>query len=161
VRPNRRFHEDIQRLYQADKQALYTYALAIAGDRRAAEDAIHAAFLNLLQRPTPPESLRPFVFRCVRNAAIDQRRDAIRPDPPASVLNGTHGVDPTLRLQADEALAVLSGDERECVVLKLYSGFTFKEIAEVRRVSINTAASWYRRGIERMRALHKEEIANE
>lgn len=158
---NGQFIDEVRRLYETQKQALFSYALAITGERRAAEDALHAAFCNVLQRERPSGELRPYLYKCVRNAAIDIRRAERREDPPASLFNGKHGVDPIIRLEADEALAVLTEDERECVVLKLYSGFTFNEIAEIRHVSINTAASWYRRGIERMRALHKEEIANE
>lgn len=156
-----RFVDEVRGLYETQKQALFSYALSITGERRAAEDAIHVAFCSVLQRSRPSGELRPYLFKCVRNAAIDMRRIERRDDPPASLFNGKHGVDPVTRLQADEALAVLTEDERECVVLKLYSGFTFNEIAEMRHVSINTAASWYRRGIERMRALHKEEITNE
>lgn len=155
------FIDEVRRLYETQKQALFSYALAITGERRAAEDAIHAAFCSVLDRSRPPGELRPYLFKCVRNAAIDSLRRERRDDPPASLFNGKHDVDPGIRLQADEALAILTEDERECVVLKLYSGFTFNEIAEIRHVSINTAASWYRRGIERMRALHKEEIKND
>lgn len=158
---NGQFIDEVRRLYEGDKQALFSYALSITHERRAAEDAIHAAFCSVLDRARPSGDLRPYLFKCVRNAAIDIRRRERRDDPPASLFNGKHGVDPATRLQADEALAILNEDERECVVLKLYSGFTFNEIAELRHVSINTAASWYRRGIERMRALHKEEINNE
>ncbi len=155
------FVEEVRRLYETQKQALFSYALSITGERRAAEDAIHVAFCNVLQRSKPSGELRPYLFKCVRNAAIDIRRLEQRDDPPASLFNGKHGVDPVTRLQADEALSILTPDERECVVLKLYSGFTFNEIAAIRHVSINTAASWYRRGIERMRAMHKEEITND
>jgi RNA polymerase sigma-70 factor (ECF subfamily) len=161
MKPRGPFFDEVRGLYLQDKQALYTYALAIAGEPRAAEDAVHAAFCRVLERSRPKGELRPYVFKCVRNAAIDHRRRERREDPPASLFNGHPGVDPVVRLQVDEALAVLTDDERECVVLKTYGGFTFNEIAELRRVSINTAASWYRRGIERMRALHEEEITND
>ena len=36
-------------------------------------------------------------------------------------------------------------------MLKIHQGMTFREIAALRGVSINTAASWYRRGLEKMR----------
>ncbi len=51
-----------------------------------------------------------------------------------------------------QALDQLSDDERESIVLKIHQGMTFREIAAVRGVSINTAASWYRRGLDKMRA---------
>jgi len=54
-------------------------------------------------------------------------------------------------------LAQLRDDERECIVLKLYSGLSFKEIAQTRSALPNTVASWYRRGIQKLRN-HFEEV---
>ncbi len=58
-----------------------------------------------------------------------------------------------------DLLEQLGADQREAVVLKIYGRLTLREIAEMRAVSINTAASWYRRGLERLRTL-MEEVPN-
>ena len=56
-------------------------------------------------------------------------------------------------------LSRLADDERETIVLKVFDNLTFKEIAQVRGVSINTAESWYRRGIQKLQKL--QEMLNE
>ena len=51
----------------------------------------------------------------------------------------------------------LGDSEREAIVMKIYNGMTFDELGQVHGVSLNTAASWYRRGLEKLRKLMKEE----
>ena len=135
----------LRTFYLRHRQELFSYALSITRNRATAEEAVHTAFARLLEKPRTPLRLKAYVFRSVRNAAIDQWREE------------RAGNDAYLELAGRPD--TLSEDERECIVLKIHQGMTFREIATVRSVSINTAASWYRRGLERMRtALEKDGI---
>lgn len=146
--------EQVRALYAAHRKELLAYALALAGTQPAAEDAVHSAFEKVLAKPAAPDELRPYVYRCIRNAAIDQHR---RNGRAAAERVGSAAPEPlALRLDLQEALTTLSEDERDAVVLKTWSGLTFQEIGEVRQVSLNTAASWYRRGLEKLRARFQE-----
>ena len=156
------FIEQVRCFYESHRQELFTYALALIKQRERAEDIVHTAFHNVLRRGRAPRELRPYIFRCIRNAAMDELR---RPQPPVSpepFLADTNGRgDPALQAAIEESLTGLSPDQRECIVLKLYDGLTFREIAAIRRVSTNTAASWYRRGIDKMRSLLRERMNDE
>jgi RNA polymerase sigma-70 factor (ECF subfamily) len=155
------FLETVRIFYEANLQALYTYALTLTQCEAAAEDAIQTAICRVLRRGRAPRELRPYLFRCVRNAAIDglrtnhreQARDAIyRPQ------HETPGADAlALRQEIEQLLHSLPDDERECIVLKVYGGMTFREIAAVRRASLHTVASQYRRALQKMRALCGEQ----
>ncbi len=150
------FFDEVRRFYEAERAVLYTYALAITGAPEAAEDAVHAALERLLRRGSAPRELRPYVFRAVRNAALDHHR---RPTPEAleTAAQGPAALDdPALRPTLVGCLARLGRDEREVVLLKAVGGFTLREIAAVRRRSQNTVASWYRRGLERLRRMLEE-----
>lgn len=68
--------ETLREFYIGFRQHLYTYAVSITFNRESAEDAIHSAFEHLLRRGHLPADLRPYVFRCVRNAALDGLRRA-------------------------------------------------------------------------------------
>jgi len=136
---------------------MYTYALSLVGNAAAAEDVIHDAITSVLGSTRLPKELKPYLFRCIRNASMDVHRKNSREPALESVFEVSSVSDPSLGLMADEMLARVSPDERETIVLKLYSGMTFQEIADTRNVSVNTASSWYRRGIDKMRAEHKEE----
>jgi RNA polymerase sigma-70 factor (ECF subfamily) len=150
--------EQLRRFYESNRQELFTYSLAVTRNREAAEDAIHNAFQRLLRRESLPDDLRPYVFRCVRNASIDDLRQTKRRETDLLVAPDNHAADTTLRIELDALFAQLSNDERETIVLKVFDGMTFQEIAEVREVSVNTIASWYRRGMEKLRTLWMEEV---
>ena len=53
-------------------------------------------------------------------------------------------------------MSQLPQSQREVVVLKVYRDKTFREIARLLGVSLNTAASRYRYGMERLRGLLKD-----
>ncbi|MFI5336140.1 MAG: RNA polymerase sigma factor, partial [Opitutales bacterium] len=146
--------ETLRSLYVGSRQHLYTYAVSITGQRESAEDAIQAVFERLLRRGELPADLRPYVFRCVRNAALDAlRRTRVRTD---SIFHlAADGSEPPPVFAAGELerwLQVLSPDERETIVLKIYNEFTFQQIADLRQVPLPTVASWYRRGLDKLKA---------
>ncbi len=146
----------LRTFYLKHRQEQWSYALSITKNRATAEEAVHTAFTRLLEKPRAPLRLKAYIFQAVRNAAIDQWREqragndaylelSGRPDVPRNpCVPGEHG-------NLYQALDQLSADERESIVLKIHLGMTFREIAAIRGVSINTAASWYRRGLEKMR----------
>ena len=153
--------EILRTFYVGSRQQLYTYAVSITGNRESAEDAIHGVFEQLLRRGYLPADLRPYVFRCVRNAALDNlRRARMRRDSifeVAATLDHSEAPPPFRVDEVERWLRTLSPDEREAIVLKLYNDFTFQQIAELRQVPLQTAASWYRRGLEKLRALVSKE----
>lgn len=157
--------ETVRRFYDKDSRELYVYALVFVRDRAAAEDIVHGVFERLLRRLFLPRDLRPYVYRAVRNASLDLLRHNHRVPGTASLYEEVAvahaSEDLALREEAQNLLGILSADERECVVLKLFNELTFHEIAAIRGVSINTAASWYRRAIEKMRVRANEEDPNE
>jgi RNA polymerase sigma-70 factor, ECF subfamily len=150
--------ETLRAFYVQNRQQLYTYAVSLTRQREAAEDAIQQAFQQLLRRGALPEELRPYVFRCVRNAALDGlRRAGVRQDLP---FDEERAPDPAAPLafsprELDAQLQRLNPDEREAIVLKIYDEFTFQEIATLRGVPLPTVASWYRRGLEKLGTLLK------
>jgi RNA polymerase sigma-70 factor (ECF subfamily) len=156
---NQTFVEQLRRFYESHRQALYTYSLALTRNHEAAEDAIHTAFQRLLRRGAAPTDLRPYIFRCVRNAAMDDhRRDKRHEAGIFELSNDQHAAAPLgLSAELEQLLTQLSDDERETIVLKVFETMTFQEIADLRHVSINTTASWYRRGMEKLKTLWMEE----
>jgi RNA polymerase sigma-70 factor (ECF subfamily) len=123
-----------------------------------AEDAVHDAFCKLLRRDRGPGDLKAYVFRSVRNAAIDQARRNAGPNPPLPDFifdqrpaPPQSAEDAEFRQRVAETLLKLSPDERETVVGHLYAQLTFQEIASMRDAPLGTVVSWYRRGLEKLR----------
>ena len=74
--------------------------------------------------------------------------DRLRPVPPAAE------TDQLVR----DALSCLPVDQREAVVLHLRGQMTFRQIAALQDVSVNTAQGRYRYGIEKLRSLLEEQV---
>jgi RNA polymerase sigma-70 factor (ECF subfamily) len=153
------FHSQVRSFYEANRQALFTYAVSLAGDRSVAEDAVQAAILGLLRRGRLPADPRPYVFRSVRNAIVDGfRAPGPEGDPMLDAKAAINGSPDPVRVRlVEQCLGRLSDQERETLVLKVFSGLTFKEIAVVRRRTLSTVAARYRRGLEKIREMLEEE----
>jgi RNA polymerase sigma-70 factor (ECF subfamily) len=61
-------------------------------------------------------------------------------------------------LRIDQALAKVSYDQREVILLRLYGGMKFREIADLQDTSINTAKSRYNYGLKKMQSLLNGEV---
>jgi RNA polymerase sigma-70 factor (ECF subfamily) len=70
----------------------------------------------------------------------------------AVLSNGTVA-DHSERLAIEAALRDLPVDQREVIVLKVYEGMTFKEIAELTDVPSDTVASRYRYALSKLRSV--------
>ena len=114
------------------------------------EDVVQTAFLKLVRLRTPPDNLLPWLYRVVRNGAIDASRAARRRHKYEAAAADSAprwfvpSEDPTgldARAAAD-ALARLPAETREIIVAHLWGGLTFEQIAQAVGSS---AATCYRR----------------
>ncbi len=151
-------------LYGSNRRQLFACALAVTGCPDRAEDAMQEAFYRLYRLDHIPENLKGYVFRAVRNAAINQLRSS---RASAQRLTGDifdNGGEPgelaarkEFGKRAADALGTISKDERETILEHLYADLTFREISELHDVPLGTVVTWYRRGLEKLRAVLKEE----
>jgi len=153
----------LQEIYRDCRQQLLTCALAITRCHDRAEEAIQEAFYRLFRLNKKPRHLKAYVFRTVRNAAIDQVR---RNPPPADEVHEfifDPGANPRetaaaneFKRRVTEAMLTISTDERETIVEHVYGGLTFREIAQVRQAPLGTVTAWYHRGLKKLRARLEE-----
>jgi RNA polymerase sigma-70 factor (ECF subfamily) len=146
--------ESVQSLYEKHGAALAAYACCCGLDFASAEDMVQQIFLKLVRgEAMPSESPLAYVYRAVRNASLNLLRGSGREvelsqeDPWL-----THPTaDPAEVLAVHSALRELPPEQREAVVLRVWSGLTLQEIADATETSLNTAASRYRYGLEKLR----------
>jgi len=154
--------QTLQSLYEQHRQGLFTLALSVTRRVDQAEDAVHEAFGRLVRNGLKPDDDPvAYAYAAVRNAAIDQVRKRSR--VPAACENifetpeRDRGPDQTMvDRERDglirEALNQLPDEQKECVVMKLYGGLTFDQIAQSRGEPLSTVASRYRRALQRLRS---------
>ena len=61
----------LEAVYREQRQGLYSLAVSVTASHQLAEDAVHNAFERLIRKSLPAGDLVPYVYRAVRNAAID------------------------------------------------------------------------------------------
>jgi RNA polymerase sigma-70 factor (ECF subfamily) len=158
-----------RRIYLKYKDDMLTVARSLVYDVNAAEDCLQEVFVRLASDGCKIHSnLKGYLLSCVVNRARDhlRRRDAqsncqvnnrthrISSPNPANVLAENDEIEKISR-----ALEKLPLEQREVVVLHLQSDMTFRQIAAMLSVSINTLQSRYRYGMEKLRQLLLEKEA--
>ena len=143
---------------------MYRYLALRLGSPDDAEDVLQEVFYRLARyslRLRLVRNLRAFVFRIARNEANRYLRRKIRNEhvagPTSAFAESFCRTYASPKEEDDrtiaEALAQIPKNQREVIVLKALEGMTFKEIAMAFGESINTVASRYRYGIEKLRQL--------
>lgn len=147
-----RDRNEVRRLYDVHGRALLAYACALLHDPSEAEDVLHQVFLQLLRDGGTEISSPGYLFRAVRNRALNHLRGRSREvalDGEAQWLESPSGSTETA-LALQSALRTLPDEQREVIVLRVWGQMTFEEVAAVIGVSPNTAASRYRYGLEKL-----------
>ena len=163
---------EIERLYDEHAQPLYAFLLNLTRDEADTRDLLQDIFVKLARGPellAGVRDKRAFLIRLAHNAAIDLirrrgTRDKTREQFAAENISPfapTGNPDEqAFRTALAEALAGLPEDQRAVVQLKLWDGRTFEQIAGALEIPLNTAASRYRYGLdklrERLRPLYEE-----
>jgi RNA polymerase sigma-70 factor (ECF subfamily) len=154
---------DLRRLYDGHSQSLYAFLLNLTRHEADTRDLLQELFVKLARGPDLLAGVRDeraFLIRLAHNAAIDLirrrgTRDKTREQFAAEGISPfAPGADPdeqTFRAALAGALAELPVEQRAVVHLKLWAGMTFEQIAEALDVPLNTAASRYRYGLDKLR----------
>jgi RNA polymerase sigma-70 factor, ECF subfamily len=146
-------------LYDEYGAALFRTARAILGSSAEAEDAVQDVFVSLVRagdRLRAVQNLKAYLYASLRRAAV--RRMAGR-RPPVVVRPATDsapGPDAEISARLEQALVILTDEQKVVVALHIDAGLTFAECAEALGENSNTVASRYRYAIERLRAVLKE-----
>ena len=160
----------LESVYRTERDRLFTYALSILGNEESSEDVVHDVFRKLCQAPPEADDLRAFVFRCVRNRAIDEVRkraraeSALAAEGDASIFAldsrepWAEAVSRERAGQVERSLKGLGAEQREVVVLHIYGGMTFSSISKVLETPFGTVVSRYRRALAKLRKALEEEV---
>jgi RNA polymerase sigma-70 factor (ECF subfamily) len=145
---------DFARLVDRHGPALILYARQWC---HAPEDVVQEAFLRLVALRQPPREVVPWLYRVVRNAAIDAGRAARRRQrrESAAARPVRWFVEPAIDgLDAAAAVAALErlpAEEREVIVARLWGELSFEQIAALAGCSASTAFRRFGAGIDSLR----------
>ena len=147
---------DFARLIDAHAAPLVLYARQWCG---APEDVVQEAFVKLVRQRQPPQDAVAWLYRVVRNGALDAAKMARRRHrrESAAARPIRWFVEPEVDgLDAETAVAALeklAPERREVIVAHHWGGLSFEQIATVAGCSASTAFRRYSAGVEDLRML--------
>ncbi len=150
-----------ERLYDDKAAHLLLYARALGLSHSEAEDVVQETFTALLTLSRVPQQPEHYAFRTVRNRALNYRRSLwrrlAREVESLRWFEKSDG-ETDEELAAMRCLSKLPPEQREVIVLKIWSEITFEQIASMLDLSPNTVAGRYRYGLEKLRHCLKGKI---
>jgi len=159
----------LETLVEKYRRPLFGYIVNMAGNRADADEIFQEAWFRVIRGigSYRHSNFLGWLMRIARNIVIDRSR---RKKPDLSLdqereEGGTlaeviPGSDPgpsreveagELKHAINEAVAELPGAQKEVFIMRVWSGLSFKEIAGIQRVSINTALARMQYAITKLR----------
>ena len=161
----------MRRIYEKYREDLLRVAVSLSGQTTVAEDVVHDVFVSFIDRAGQfrlTGSLKSYLATCVARRARNVHRTRTRQerliqDRERPVSAETARPDRWLICseeleQVVRALALLPGEQREALTLRLQAGMKFREIARFQNVPVKTALSRYRCGLAKIRTLVNGEV---
>jgi len=161
----------LRRIYEKYKNDLLKLAVSLVADVNTAEDVVQDVFVSFAQsaaRIGLSGDLRKYLLTCVANRIRNRKRDQQRHE--AIGIDGADGLlcDPGRPEQwailneelrsLSQAMARIPYEQREVVSLYMQGDMTFRQIAAIQNVSINTVQGRYRYGITKLRSILNSEL---
>jgi RNA polymerase sigma-70 factor (ECF subfamily) len=139
--------------------ALVMLARRWAASRSDAEDIVQEAFVRFWRTRGDVAEPIGYLYACVKHCAIDwlrgrerrQRRELANARPEADAMFVAPIEMDERRLAIEGALRSLPENQAEVLVMKIWGGLSFPQIAVALEISPNTAASRYRYALSKMR----------
>jgi RNA polymerase sigma-70 factor (ECF subfamily) len=130
-------------LFESEESALLHYALGIVGRRAVAEELVQEGFLRLQKVWGQVDNPRGWIYRSIRNLALNHLRDRPREAPldeeraspdeslPRDVLGRSEAVG-TVRM----LLAEMPDEDRDLIALKYHENLKYEEISRRTGLSV-------------------------
>lgn len=145
--------------------ALVLLARAWVPTRADAEDVVQEAFVRFWRSRDRAADPTAYLFACVKRCALDwvrtrgrqTRREAAAAKPEGGSLFDGPLEQAERRAAVAAALDTLPDTQREVLVMKVWGGLTFPQIAAALGIPADTAASRFRYALSKLRERLAEE----
>ena len=161
----------LREIYEKHEGDLLTLAAHLLHDPGAAEDVVQdvfVAFVRLAPQLRLRGSLGGYLATAVANRVRDRfrrqarERSMPRGDAGRLLVDADGPVRMVLRTEAKQrlrrAVAELPYEQREVIMVRVHADMKFREIAQHQNISVKTALSRYRYGLDKLHAMLNGEV---
>lgn len=165
----------LEELVYRHKDKLYTSIVLLVKDAFLAEDIFQDTFIKIIdtiraERYTEKGKFLPWAMRIAHNLCVDhfrkiKRTPVIKTSDDKDIFNVLGFSEPSAEEKmmtrqshnnVRKMLDMLPEEQREVIILRHYAELSFKEIADLTNVSINTALGRMRYGLINLRKMMTE-----
>jgi RNA polymerase sigma-70 factor (ECF subfamily) len=165
----------LEELVHRHKDKLYTSIVLLVKDSFLAEDIFQDTFIKIIdtiraERYTEKGKFLPWAMRIAHNLCVDhfrkiKRTPIIKTSDDKDIFNvlnfsESSAEEKMITAQSHDRvrrmLDMLPEEQREVIILRHYADLSFKEIADLTQVSINTALGRMRYGLINLRKMMTE-----
>jgi len=163
--------ESFRLIYEKYADSLLSLAANLLNDKADAEDVLQDVFISFVQSIEKFHlrgSLKGYLTTCIANRSRDYIRKSRRRErlsinqaekATAVVKNPIQLAVHSEQLQKlSDAITELPYEQREVILLRLHGEMRFKQIAGLQNISIKTAQSRYRYGLDKLRSILNGEV---
>jgi len=157
---------ELTALFDRYQVNLYNFFLRLTFDKAASEDLTQNLFYRVIRYRHSFEpsqgTFRSWIYRMARNVHFDfckqeQKTPGRLTDPNDAedrLADATTGYTEDQYRRLDEAMAQLSADQREILVLSRYQGLKYEEISRIKEISIAAIKVQVYRAVKQLRSLY-------
>ncbi len=154
-------------LYESTSPRLYSLALGVLKNKGMAEEILQESYFKIWSSADSYHQGKgkaiTWMATVTRNKALDKLRSLkSRPKETATVYEGiefaTTNLEPSDMTSVDQELEQLMDclgglqiEQKECILLSYYHGYTHQELSEKMQKPLGTVKAWIRRGLEKIR----------
>jgi RNA polymerase sigma-70 factor (ECF subfamily) len=158
----------LRELYEQTSKDIYTFLLIQCKDKNIAEDALQETFISIYENAHTFKTFanpKAWILTIARNKAISIIRknsytyaeDILDVDFAQTENIENITLD---KMQADSLLSILSGEDRQIVILHAVHGLKHRETAKIMNLPVGTVTWRYKRSIDAMRKAGIEYMAD-
>ncbi|MEE9369811.1 MAG: sigma-70 family RNA polymerase sigma factor [Pontiella sp.] len=168
----------LETLVEKYKRPLYSFILKMTEGREDADEIFQETWFRALKNvhKFQHKNFLNWLFRIAHNLVIDRARRNKKNVSMQSSMGGEDGTNTledhlaapgispaeevggtSLGVQIDAAVEMLSPEQKEVFLLRMYGGVSFKEIAKTQKCSINTCLARMQYALTKLRSILKEE----
>lgn len=160
--------DSLRILFGRYERRLLAYFSRLTGDRPASEDMVQEVFLRVLKFRKSfrdPGEFAPWIYTIARNVNLDRLRRGGATDQLAEGEAGipAEGPSPAEEVERSQeaallhrALARLSLDKREVLILSRFQDLRYEQIASVLGIEVGTVKTRVHRAIRQLRDFYTE-----
>lgn len=148
-----------EELYRTTKNAVYGYILAFIKNTQDAEDIMQDTYIKIrasahLYRPQGKPLAWIFTIArnfCLMKVRAEKKMSYLNYDDLENKTDFSSVQNKENRILLENAFLILSGEERQIIILHALTGMKHREIAEIMDMPISSVLSKYSRALKKLR----------